>query len=93
MATTQISVKEFCAIHGVTNEYIYELRDFGLIQFQHEEFLQDSAIPKIEKIIRLREELNINLEGIEVIFNLLNKVSEMESERIQLRNRLRLYED
>jgi len=93
MAATAISVREFCTVHGVTHEYIYELRDFGLIQLQQEEFLQDSIVPKVEKIIRLRQDLNINLEGIEVIFNLLDRVTEMDNEVVRLRNRLKLYED
>jgi hypothetical protein len=43
--------------------------------------------------VRLHYDLDINLEGIEAITYLLNRVKNMQAEIIALKNRLRLYED
>ena len=43
-------------------------------------------------MIRIHRELNVNIEGIDVVFNLLNKVDVLQSEINAVRNRLRLYE-
>ena len=44
-------------------------------------------------MIRIHHELNINIEGIDVVFNLLHKVDDLQSEIDAVRNRLRLYEN
>mgnify|MGYP000430098390 CR=1 FL=1 len=45
------------------------------------------------KIIRLHNELNVNLEGIDVVFNLLEKEKQLRDELTALKNRIRLYEN
>lgn len=90
-----IEVQEFCHGHGVTLHFMHELHDFGLIEivqrnnvhyFSHEE------LPKAEKIIRLYADLDINLEGIEVIHDLLERIELMQGEIKALKNKLRIYE-
>ncbi len=44
-------------------------------------------------MIRLHHELNVNIEGIDVVFNLLEKEKELREELIALKNRLKLYEN
>jgi hypothetical protein len=43
-------------------------------------------------MIRFNQELNINIEGIDVIFNLLQKMNSLQEELNTTQNRLRLYE-
>jgi len=47
----------------------------------------------LEKLVRLFYELDINLEGIETITYLLNRMNQMQQEILQLNNRLRIYEN
>ena len=47
---------------------------------------------QIEKIIRMHQELEINLEGVAVVLNLLVKISNMQNELKVAKNRLLLYE-
>nr|CCG00199.1 conserved hypothetical protein [uncultured Flavobacteriia bacterium] len=68
----------------------------GLIQIQiiaEKEFIHQDQISDLEKIIRLHNELNMNLEGIDVVFNLLKKERALRKELNALKNRLRLYEN
>ena len=92
VAKTFISVKEFCASHGVEHSYIIELQNFGLVEIEENEFIRDTSLPKVEKIIRFHREMNINFEGIEVILNLLERMEQKNDEVRQLKNRLRIYE-
>ncbi len=54
--------------------------------------IEASAIPQVEKIMRLHFDLNINLEGIDVIINLLQQIETLQEEITQLKRRLSLYE-
>jgi hypothetical protein len=67
----------------------------GLIQIEiieQNQFIHQDQIRDLEKIIRLHNELNVNLEGIDIVFNLLEKERELRNELNTLKNKLRLYE-
>ena len=90
-----ISITQFCTHHQVEVTFINTLKDYGLIELIDENddyFVHQDQLPRLEKITRLHHEMDINLEGIEVIIRLLNQVEEMHNEVISLKNRLRLYE-
>lgn len=90
--TTLIAINEFCDNHGITHAYIYELHQFGLFTIEKEDYLLEHELPKVEKIIRFHRDLEINLEGIDVILNLLERVEKQERDLQDLRNRLTIYE-
>jgi hypothetical protein len=67
----------------------------GLIEIEiieQQQFIHQDQISDLERIIRLHNELNVNLEGIDVVFNLLAKERELRNELNTLKNRLSLYE-
>jgi len=47
---------------------------------------------ELEKYVRFYYELDINLEGIETVSYLLQRINTMQNELKTLTNRLRLYE-
>ncbi|MDZ7613457.1 MAG: chaperone modulator CbpM [Flavobacteriaceae bacterium] len=55
--------------------------------------MQEEAISNLEKLIRLHADLGVNMEGLDVIHHLLHKVSNLQHEINQMRNKLRFYED
>ncbi len=90
-----VEVNEFCISHGVTTQFMFELHEFGLIEiFQKKniQYFSNKDLPKAEKIIRLYSDLDINLEGIEVIHDLLERIERMQGEILALKNKLRVYE-
>lgn len=90
-----IEVNEFCISHGVTTQFMIQLHEFGLIEiFQKKnvQYFSNEELPKAEKIIRLYSDLDINLEGIEVIHDLLERIERMQGEIRSLKNKLRIYE-
>jgi hypothetical protein len=55
--------------------------------------IQENKLPKLEQIVRLHQELNINSEGIDAIINLLTRIENMQNEIIELRNKLNFHEE
>jgi MerR family transcriptional regulator/heat shock protein HspR len=70
---------------------VERLVEFGLIdpvQWEGSRCLFDpSAISRLRRIGRLREALGINLAGIEVILDLVDRVVALQRENRELRNR------
>ena len=92
---TLISTEEFCTHYSVDPSFIHSLQDQGLIRIHIKDnlhFVDTEELKEIEKFIRLHFELDINIEGIDAISNLLQKMNEMQEEIILLRNKLSIYE-
>lgn len=90
-----ISANEFCIYHNIDLSFITSLKDSGLIAITTVEekiFVPVSELSKIEKLVRLYYEMDINLEGIETISYLLQRMNEMQEQVLHLNNRLRRYE-
>jgi hypothetical protein len=90
-----IAVDEFCANHNIEISFISTLQQNGLIKIttiREARFIDPDQLLQLEKIVRLYYELDINLEGIETINYLLQRISSMQDEIIYLRNKIRIYE-
>lgn len=90
-----ISTKTICLQYNIEITFVEELSEIGLLQleiFEEDRYIHQDQIGDLEKMIRLHEELNLNLEAIDVVFNLLQKEIELKKEVNALKNRLRLYE-
>jgi len=91
-----ISADEFCMHYNVEISFINSLHEHGLIEMTTIEescFIDPNQLQKLEQFARWHYDLDINLEGIEVIDQLLNRVRSMQDEIITLQNRLRLFEE
>ncbi len=97
METEQmISVNEFCIYHNIELSFIYSLNESGLIDITHVEekiVVPISQLKHLEKLMRLNAELDINVEGIETIAYLLQRISDMQQHILQLNNKLAFYEN
>jgi len=90
-----IALSDFCKSHDIASTFVIELEEYGLIRMvdrDNARCLPIQELPKAEKIIRLYLVLDIDLEGIEVIGHLLEKIQKMQQEITVLKNHLRLYE-
>ncbi|HEU5167857.1 MAG TPA: chaperone modulator CbpM [Chitinophagaceae bacterium] len=91
-----IVLDEFCASHQLEISFIRSLEEHGLIEtiFVNETLcVPGQELSKLEQIVRLHQELNINPEGIDAINILLKRVEDMQNEISELRNRLNFYEE
>lgn len=96
METDQlIAIEVFCSNYQVEYAFVESLQEHDLIDtvvVNDTRFLQIPQLTRIERIIRLHQDLDINLEGIEAIQGLLDRIDYMDREIASLRNRLRFYE-
>ncbi len=97
MATQDlILIEKLCIHYKIEFSFFDALDNIGLIKIETVEqnkFINQDKIGDIEKMIRLHRELNVNLEGIDIVFNLLQKEKALQEKINTLKNRLRLYED
>ncbi|WP_297704168.1 chaperone modulator CbpM [uncultured Eudoraea sp.] len=91
-----IPIVQLCEHYSVEISFFDELHEEGLISIttlEQTSYLHQDKISDVEKMIRIHQELNINTEGIDAVFNLLNKIDSLQNELNTLHNRLRLYEN
>lgn len=90
-----IPIDIFCSQHGVQLSFITALEEYGLIQIitvNESECIPVSQLMETEKLLRLHNELSINLEGIDVITHLLHRIQMMQDEIRVLKNMLSVYD-
>lgn len=97
-----MNIENFIPLHTLVSHYKVELSFFshlselGLVVVKtvdQIEYIHQDSIYEIEKMIRMHQELDVNIEGIDVVFNLLQKIDTLQKELVAARNRLRLYEN
>ncbi len=87
-----ISIIQFCDHHNIEHTFIHNLNEHDLIELimvNGDLYIHSDSVVKIEKMIRLHFELSINLEGIDVIVRLLDKVEALNEELEYTKNRLK----
>jgi len=90
-----IPIQQFCERYEIEFSFINSLNDYGLIEITYIEksqFIEIEKIRDLEKIIRLHDELGVNLEGIDIINNLMLKIESLQNEINSIQNQLKIYE-
>ena len=90
-----IAVEVFATHQGLETTFVHALHDRGLIRItvvQEQHFLEPEQLSRVEQLARLHYDLDINLEGLEAISHLLDRMDTAQHEVRGLRARLRLYE-
>ena len=70
-----VLIDQVCVHYEVELNFIDSLEEYGLIQLvvmDNTKYLSPDDLQYVEKMIRLKYELGINMEGIDVINNLLH---------------------
>jgi hypothetical protein len=90
-----IPVQHFCSSHQLEISFIDNLHHYGLLEIttlDEMACIHVAQLPLAEKMARLYSDLGINLEGIDVINHLLQRMEKMQDELIALKNKLDRYE-
>ena len=89
-----IRVELICSSYDIDPGFIDSLLDFGLIEITEldsQRFIPVHCVVDLEKMIRLHYDLNINLEGIDTILHLLQRISRLQDELNMARNKMIFY--
>ena len=87
----QISVEQYCAYYQIETSFVQQLDDHGLIELKRagkKAFITYEQLSDLEKFIRMHYDMEINLEGIEAITHLLNRMQRLQQEIKRLENEL-----
>ena len=90
-----IPVNQYCTHYNVEVTFIRSLQEAGLVRItslEDENYLPYEELGSLEKFIRLHHDLEINPQGIEAIYHMLERMEAMRREVANLKNRLRIYE-
>ena len=96
MATEFITIKEYCVYHHTEESFIEALQQSGLIAIEQEAapgpYIPYDQLEQLERFTRWYQELDLNVEGIEVVGNLLQKMADMQQRILELETKLKKYE-
>lgn len=93
MNTELIIIREYCIHSRIEPGFIKQLQNEGLIEIQvidNESYIDTSQLKRLEQYVSWHYDLAINVEGIDVIRNLLNRMDDMQKEMNNLRQQLKL---
>ncbi len=95
MENELLRVEDFCMHYNIEYNFLELLCEHDLIEIidiNEQHYLHENAISNLETFMRMHYDLDINLEGIEVINNLLSRVNNLQHELMHLKNKLKVYE-
>ena len=90
-----IIIEEYIQHSHIEPQFIALLEENDLIhpkEIENRRCLHPDELDNLECYARLHYDLSINIEGIDVIHNLLDRINALQEEMRDLRNRLRLWE-
>ncbi|MGB5323582.1 chaperone modulator CbpM [Lutimonas sp.] len=91
-----IPVRHLCDLYHTEVSFFRELDEKGLVEIislENSLYVHKDKLYEVERIIRIHRELNVNIEGVDVVLNLLEKLDQLQNEVLRIQSRLRLYED
>lgn len=90
-----LPVEQCCSFYKIEFSFLELLHEHGLIEIiniQEQHYLNADALNNLEKFLSMHYDLDINLEGIEVINNLLRRVKKLQQQIMYLKSKLKVYE-
>lgn len=72
-----ITLQQFCAFHQCETLVIEEFLDCGIFEVQSREeiiLIPANQVPRIERALRLRNDLGVNAPGIDIILRLVERI-------------------
>ncbi|ANH80511.1 hypothetical protein A8C56_05460 [Niabella ginsenosidivorans] len=87
----RISVEQCCIYYKIEASFVQELDEHGLIRLTRsgkKNFIAYEQLTDLEKYMHLYYDLDINMEGMEAIMHLLNRMQDLQQEIRKLQNRL-----
>jgi DNA-binding transcriptional MerR regulator len=84
----RLTMDDLCVHVGLHPTLVERFVEFGLITPMRQEavlFFDPSSVTRLRTIVRLRQHLGINLAGVSVVLDLVDKISALQRENESLR--------
>ena len=89
------AITEYCIVHEIDPSFIQSLKDEGLIalvQKDKNNYVEEEQLERLEIFTRWHVQMGINTEGIDAMWNLVDRLKQVQNELQTLRQRLSIYE-
>ena len=93
METRYIKITEFCENEKIETSFLLELSREGLLRLEKQEeveYIDQNDLPQIEMFARWHYELGVNLEGIDAMRHMLERMKEMQRQIQILEKKLQI---
>ncbi len=90
-----LSIEDCSTYYKIETTFIKDLGEYGLVKIIHrnqQSFIPHDQLNELERYMHLHYDLDINMEGLEAISHLLERMKNLQSELMSLKNRLSSYE-
>lgn len=87
--TNSLPIDQCCVYYNIEVSFLQQLNDHGLIELDRSGeavFISYEQLPELEKYMHFHYELDINMEGMEVIKHLLTRMQDLQQEMKRLQN-------
>ena len=94
MSRNKITYRECLQIYQVEEAFLNQLESSGLIEIVIEEddrYIEYDYLQEIEQFVRWHYELEINMEGIEALYHMLQQIQQLQEDVEKLRGELNFY--
>lgn len=88
-------IDQFCVYHDIELTFMAAMQEHGLIEvivIEEKQYFPLHELSTVEKIIRLFNDLEINLEGIDVILTLLDRIERLQNQLMIAQNKINFFE-
>jgi hypothetical protein len=95
MNTDYIIVTDYIRHSHIEPQFFALLEEAGLVhtqEFENERYIFADDLPELDRYARMYYDLSINIEGIDAIRHLLQRIQDLQTEMRDLRNRLQFWE-
>jgi len=86
-----IPARDFCIVHCVELALVQTVSACGLIDIIEQDetiYIQENQVKKLEQILIFHNDLDLNLEAIDTVYSLLNRIETMQARINHLENKL-----
>ncbi|GAB3891706.1 chaperone modulator CbpM [Spirosoma agri] len=90
-----IAISEFCVHHHLEISFVNALEQQGLVEIitiEQTLYVQPEQLGRLEKLVRLHQDLSIHPDDLDIVSDLLERVENLQAQLTQLQNRLVFYE-
>jgi hypothetical protein len=90
-----VHIAHFCANCDIEYAFIQSLNSVGIIDIiimDNHKYFSTDRLKDVERAVRIHHELDVNLEGIDVIFNLTKQINVLQNELKVANYRLKIKE-
>ncbi|HEX7367198.1 MAG TPA: chaperone modulator CbpM [Pelobium sp.] len=90
-----IPLLTICTHYDVDMDLMYDLRENDLLEIIYHEStpcVKVQNLGQLEKMLRLYHDLKLNVAGLDVVFNLLKQIDDLNHELQYLKRKLNIYE-